>query len=162
MGRHLMVMRTCALALAAACICQGTAASVAGPIRWAPLQAAELTALYSGKTWQWKDGAAYFAPDGRFKAWSRAKGKLTEGFGIWEARPDGVMCFDASWQTVSPNAQQTPTPKVETCFSHGVSGNAIAQRKLPDGAWYYFRHTRPTKSDEFFKLRAGDHTRLEG
>jgi hypothetical protein len=138
------------------------AGAATAPKHWAPIDLAALTCLYAGKTWLSKNGAAYFAPDGRFKAWSRSNQELSEGFGTWDVRPDGVMCFDAAWRTISSKPQPVSVPKVETCFSHQARGRAIAQMKLPEGAWYFFRRPKPRKTDEAFKLRPGDRTRFEG
>lgn len=156
--------RACALVLAIGCLSQSAPAAARGAGRtgWTPMESWTLLKLYSGKTWQWKDGAAYFAPDGSFKAWSTSNHQRYEASGAWEVRADGVMCFIAPWQAVPAKPDATRPPKVETCFSHQVRGNAIAQRKLPDGTWYFFRHAEPAKTDEIFKLQRGDHTRLQG
>ncbi len=129
---------------------------------WTPLDPSTLTALYAGKTWKWKEGAAYFASDGRFKAWSRSGGKLTEGFGTWSIRSDGGMCFTANWETIPAKPEQGAGKPVETCFAHQARGSAIAQMKLPNGPWYFFRRSPRRKTDEFFKLVPGDHTGLAG
>jgi len=131
-------------------------------MQWAPLDPSAVTRLYAGKTWKWKQGAAYFATDGRFKAWSRSGRELTEGFGTWTVREDGVMCFTATWETIPAKPQQGSNPPLESCFGHQARGNAIAQMKLPSGQWYLFRRSPPRKTDEFFKLLPGDHTRLAG
>jgi len=153
------------LALAVAMVCAGGGALASGPTastRWRPLDPSALEALYSGKTWRWKHGAAYFSPDGRFKAWSREAGKMTVGRGAWDARGGGLMCFTATWQTMPARAGQGPSPPVETCFGHEARGAAVAQMRLPKDPWYFFRHSPPRQSDEVFKLRTGDRTRLAG
>jgi Protein of unknown function (DUF995) len=150
-----------ALAIAIATMClSGNALAAKLAKHWAPLGASAVNALYAGKTWRWKQGAAFFSPDGRFKAWSREGGKLTEGRGAWDLRGDGVMCFTATWETVPDTAGHGPSRPVETCFDHEARGAAIAQMKLPDGRWYFFKHAPPQQTDEFFKLEAGDRTRL--
>ena len=128
--------------------------------QWSPLGLSAVNALYAGKTWRWKQGAAFFSPDGHFKAWSRAGGKLADGRGAWDLRGDGVMCFTATWENVPDTAGHGPSQPAETCFDHEARGSAIAQRKLPDGRWYFFKHAPPQKTDEFFKLETGDRTRL--
>ena len=156
---------TCGLAIAVAIVCADEGAlakDAAASKRWTPLDPSALTALYAGKTWKWKEGAAYFSPDGRFKAWSRSGGKLTQGFGTWSIRSDGGMCFTANWETIPAKPQQGAGKPVETCFAHQARGNAIAQMKLPNGPWYFFRRSPPRKTDEFFKLQTGDRTRLAG
>jgi len=158
MARNVISIGSCALALAI--VCGGQSSAIAAARQWAPVDGAALAQLYAGKTWRWKNGAAYFAPDGGFKAWSRSKRELTEGFGTWKVRDDGVMCFNASWGTVPTKPGEASSPKVDTCFEHQARGNALAQMKLPDGVWYFFRHGKPRKTDEVFKLRPGDHTRF--
>ena len=157
-------VRACALALAVGCGSQSVLAAVStvNASGWAPIESWTLMRLYSGKTWKWKDGAAYFGPDGSFKAWSRSNHQRYEALGTWEVRADGVMCFMAPWRAVPPKPDAAPPPNVETCFWHKVKGNAVAQRKLPDGMWYVFRHAEPRKTDEVFKLQRGDHIRLQG
>jgi Protein of unknown function (DUF995) len=157
-------VRACALILVIGCSSQSVLAAVpaAGSRTWTPIESWALLKLYSGKTWKWKDGEAYFAPDGSFKAWSSSNHQRYEALGNWEVRADGVMCFIAPWQAVPSKPDATPSPKVESCFWHQVKGNAIAQRKLPDGIWYFFRHAEPRKTDEVFKLQRGDRARLRG
>jgi hypothetical protein len=156
MSRWLGSFGAISLAVAIGC---GEAAFAADK-GWTPLVPDALTRLYAGKTWRWKQGAAYFAPDGRFKAWSGSKRNPTEGIGTWDVRDEGVMCFVATWTTIgkpSPN----PNPPVETCFRHQAKRGMIAQAKVPGAQWYVFKHALPRQSDEFFKLRVGDHTRLK-
>ena len=161
--RRLASIQGLALIAAMGCCHEGALAREAtASKRWAPLDPSALMALYSGKTWLWKDGAAYFAPDGRFKAWSRAGGKLTEGFGTWDIRSDGGMCFTATWGAVAAKSVQAAGKPVETCFAHAARGTAIAQMKLPNGPWYSFRRSPPRRTDEFFKLVPGDRTRVAG
>jgi uncharacterized protein DUF995 len=125
---------------------------------WTPMNEAAVANLYSGKTWFWAQGAAYFAPDGQFKARARSKGVTSIAEGRWEVRSDGVMCFEATW--TPRGATKASAGPVETCFEHQARGSSIAQRKDPDGAWYFFKHAKPRQSDEIRKLARGDHTRL--
>jgi hypothetical protein len=78
----------------------------------------------------------------------------------WEAGDNGVMCFDATWRTVPSKPEEASYPAAKSCFEHQGRRRAIAQRKLPDGIWYFFEHSKPNKTDEVFKLRRGDHTGL--
>jgi Protein of unknown function (DUF995) len=158
MSRLTIFTGTCALVVAIGW-CGGAGAGVASK-QWAPLDGVSIIDLYAGKTWIWKNGAAYFAPDGRFKARSRSKNQLTEGLGTWEAGDNGVMCFDAAWRPVPSKGEEASAPAVKTCFEHLGLRGAIAQRKLPDGIWYFFRHAKPRKTGEVFKLRRGDHTQF--
>ena len=127
---------------------------------WTPLSPDALTRLYAGKTWKWKQGAAFFAADGRFKGWSESNGKRADGIGTWDVRDDGVVCFIATWTMIgkpSPNSN----PPVETCFSHQAKRGEIAQARVPGAQWYIFKHAAPRPSDEFYKLRRGDRTGLK-
>ena len=126
MFRRLTSIRRLALILALGGCCEGAHAREATASKhWTSLDPSALAALYSGKTWVWKDGAAYFAPDGRFKAWSRSEGKLTEGFGTWDIRSDGGMCFTATWRTSPAKPQEAAGKPVETCFGHATRGNVL-------------------------------------
>ena len=135
----------------------GGVAAIAKSVTWAPLDDTYLRGVYANKTWKWKHGAAYFAEDGTFKAWSRDKGVLYHAFGTWTAVPDGKLCFSASWRADA----SSDAPIVETCFSHSARGRDIAQMKEPDGKWYLFKHAKTRKGDEFLKLRPGDITGLK-
>jgi hypothetical protein len=158
MSRSMTLIGSCALILA---IAWGEGAVAATTSKqWAPLDRAALINLYAGKTWKWKNGAAYFAPYGHFKAWSRSKNQLSEGLGTWEAGDNGVMCFDASWRIVPLKPENASAAAVKTCFEHEGRRSAVAQRKLPNGIWYFFKHSKPSKADEVFKLQRGDHIRL--
>ena len=62
-----------------------------------PLTAAELTTLFSGKTWMWKDGGgAYFSPDGKFTGMSIEFKSV--GTGTWTVSDDGKFCYQADWK----------------------------------------------------------------
>ena len=109
-----------------------------------PLSAFELLHLYGGRSWDWGDGAGYFATDAArsFTAYSGD----TKAVGHWSITDRGRLCFSAVWK--SP----TSAVPAQTCFLHVAVNGTIYQRKLPDGAWYIFRHARPAPSDEARKL----------
>ena len=60
-----------------------------------PLTGAELTKIFAGKTWIWKDGGSYWGPGGKFLALSRDHKSV--GKGTWTASDDGKVCYDAMW-----------------------------------------------------------------
>ena len=104
------------------------------------MTAAELTAMYSNKSWDWGKGhAAFFRDDGGFWAWT-GEGSYAEG--TWKANNLGVLCFSAFW--TSPQGRFP----ARTCFAHLVGANGtIYQRKLPNGEWALFEHTPPQPGD---------------
>ncbi|MCM2394809.1 DUF995 domain-containing protein [Rhizobium sp. S95] len=116
-----------------------------------PLSAAELTAIYSGKTWVWGTGGGRFDTKGRrFVAYTDEKGKASLGEGRWAVDNNGKLCIFAKW-TASNGAG-----RAATCFGHVKVGDTIYQRRHPFGHWYVFRHASPRTSDEFRRLIAAD------
>jgi hypothetical protein len=111
---------------------------------------AELTKIYSGKTWHWPGGEAYFNPNQRFNAWAKTGLKTTYGEGFWSAANNGQLCISAAWHSLSGNTNAF------TCYIHRI-GSAIYQRELPHGSWYLFSHLPPQPADEIYTLEPGDH-----
>lgn len=109
----------------------------------------KLLQMYSGKTWVWKDGGGYFAPDKRFIAWTGSKSKGSYARGTWSVS-DGRICTKAEWVSSSG------THPAKVCFEHRLQKHIMYQRKNPGGKWYIFRHAKLLKSDEAAKLRRGD------
>ncbi len=114
------------------------------------LTLSELDAIYSGRTWYWKNGAAYFRPNRRFQAWVKEGSDLSYGEGSWSVSSNGQLCIRAIWAAVSGNTDAF------TCYVHRASAG-IYQRELPRGSWYLFSHTPPQPGDEIQKLERGDH-----
>lgn len=121
----------------------------------APIADTALAGIYSGKTWLWPDGAAYFAPDGGFVAFA-GKNK-TESFarGSWRIASNGRLCFKATW------VSRGGAGAAESCFAHQVKSGDVLQRKEPSGQWYVFKHRESRPDDEFRKLVAGDQAGAE-
>jgi hypothetical protein len=115
-----------------------------------PLTKAGLRRMFRDRTWLWANGAAYFAPDGRFAAWAGRKAKASYAYGSWRIRPNGRLCFRANWVSRSGSG------RAESCFGHGSTSGDILQRKLPNGKWYVFKHRRTRANDEVRKLVIGD------
>lgn len=126
------------------------AAAMSGPV----LTKAELHKIYSGRTWYWKDGAAYFRPNQRFEAWVKTGPQTTYGEGSWSVANTGQLCIRATWHSLSGNT------KTFICYVHRIR-NAIYQRELPRGRWYLFGHIPPQRGDEINKLEQGDHISAE-
>ncbi|MCJ7997483.1 DUF995 domain-containing protein [Rhizobium cremeum] len=116
-----------------------------------PLSAAELTAIYSGKTWVWGTGGGRFNTKGhRFVAYTNEKGKPSLGEGRWAVDNNGKLCIFAKW-TASDGAG-----RAATCFGHAKVGDKVYQRRHPFGHWYVFRHAPQQTGDEFRRLIAAD------
>ena len=112
----------------------------------------ELQLLYAGRTWIWKDGAAYFARDNRhLRAWTSGQDTATVAEGRWLVTKDGKMCMELAWRSKGYTGEQH-----RTCYSHRIQGRNIEQRKDPDGEWYGFKRSPEDPSDEYKKFEAGD------
>jgi len=110
----------------------------------------DVGALFAGKSWIWKDGAAYFqAGPRRFMA-TVGGDKVSTGEGRWTVSKTGVLCLVGRWGTKGHSAP------ARTCFDHRQVGKALYQRKLPDGAWYVLRSDPPAAGDEINKIREGN------
>ncbi|GLU28944.1 DUF995 domain-containing protein [Brucella sp. NBRC 12950] len=117
----------------------------------APLSAEALEALYSGKSWKWKDGGGYFSADGhRFIAWSQKGRAWSNGQGRWYATNRGKLCLEAYWVNKMGGGSDT------TCFLHRQKGGVIYQKRSLGGSWYVFRNNPPRSTDEAAKLLRGD------
>ncbi|AZO24718.1 DUF995 domain-containing protein [Mesorhizobium sp. M1E.F.Ca.ET.045.02.1.1] len=133
------------------------AAHAAGAQEPAPAHAAttptafELQLFYADRTWNWDDGAAYFAQDRKMRAFTSKPDSTSVAEGTWHLSNDGKMCMDLVWRSTASAA----TP-VRTCFSHRVQNGTVQQRRDPDGRWYSFKHASEDPADELKKIQAGD------
>ncbi|OHV87233.1 hypothetical protein ORS3428_06675 [Mesorhizobium sp. ORS 3428] len=133
------------------------AAYAAGAQDAAPAEAAtiptafELQLFYADRTWNWEDGAAYFAQDRHMRAWTSVPDAASVAEGTWHLSNDGKMCMDLIWRSRAYAAKP-----IRTCFSHRVLEGRVEQRKEPDGRWYSFRHTSEDPADELRKFQPGD------
>jgi hypothetical protein len=117
------------------------------------LTAPELRALYSGKTWVWKFGGGYFAPNGRFHAVGGSVAKPSVVDGGWYADNLGMVCIHGWW-----HSQSFKPARNVTCFEHVRMGGRVWQRKFSadsDGRWYVFDTARSHRG-EVRKLKPGD------
>jgi hypothetical protein len=129
------------------------AAAAAGKVLPASAIAADPEAvveLFRNKTWNWTAGAAFFAPNQDFTAWSGTGRVATYAKGRWFATQHGKICFRAVWYVKIGSNQ------VLTCFDNRTSGGTVYQRKSPVGPWYVFKSAHPNRDDEYNKLVAGD------
>lgn len=121
------------------------------PAQARPMTAADLHALYGGKSWQWQDGAGRLdIKDRRFTAISGSGEQSMWAEGRWSVSDAGRLCFIADWHTASG------TFPARTCFVHKIDGDNIYQRKEPSGEWLVFKHAKPEAGDEFNKLVRDD------
>ncbi|MCB4771942.1 DUF995 domain-containing protein [Ancylobacter sp. Lp-2] len=110
-----------------------------------------IDALYSGKSWIWSDGAAYFSPNRKFVAWAGSGKDVSYVQGTWWVSPLGWVCFQGLWHANGPSGRNS------TCFSHRMGPEQVMyQRKEPGGDWYVFKHAQPMAGDEYAKFKAGD------
>ncbi len=111
----------------------------------------ELQLLYADRTWNWKNGAAYFGLDRRLQAWTAGQDKPAVAEGRWLLTDTGKMCMELAWRS------KTYTTKPQrTCYSHRIESGNIEQRKDPDGEWYDFKHAKDDPADEHKKFQAGN------
>ncbi|WP_425514007.1 DUF995 domain-containing protein [Brucella intermedia] len=116
-----------------------------------PLSATALEALYSGRTWKWKDGGGYFSADRhRFTAWSQKGRAWSYAEGRWYATDNGKLCLQAYWVNKMSGGGDT------TCFLHREKNGVIYQKRSLGGTWYVFRNNPPRPTDEAAKLLRGD------
>lgn len=116
-----------------------------------PMSVAALEALYSGRTWKWKDGGGYFSADRhRFTGWSEKGAAWFYGKGHWKASYGGKLCMQAVW------FYRTGYGNASTCFLHREKDGVIYQKPALGGEWYVFRHNPVRAGDEIRKLVPGD------
>jgi hypothetical protein len=143
-----------------ACGGLAAAANTAAAKDRAPAQAVptafEMQLYYADRTWNWADGAAYFAQDRRLRAWTAEQGSTSIAEGRWLLTNDGKMCMELVWRSKTYAA----TP-VRTCFSHRIQDGNVEQRKDPDGGWYSFKHASDHPADEHRKFQEGDAKSIE-
>ncbi|MBS7543926.1 DUF995 domain-containing protein [Ancylobacter oerskovii] len=112
---------------------------------------AAIDALYSGKSWIWSDGAAYFSPNRKFVAWAGSGNEVSYVQGTWWVSPTGWVCFQGLWHANGPSGRNS------TCFSHRLGPDKVLyQRREPGGDWYVFKHAQPVAGDEYAKFKDGD------
>lgn len=145
-----MLLLACGMA---SCVTPDAAAAQgsAPPPAAATPTAFELQLFYADRTWNWDDGAAYFAQDRRMRAWTSTPDAASVAEGTWHLSNDGEMCMNLVWRSTT----YAPKP-IRTCFSHRVRNGIVEQRKEPDGQWYSFRHASGDPADELKKIQAGD------
>lgn len=139
-----------AAAVFAATVSAATAKDGVLPAAAKPADPAAVADLYREKTWNWSHGAAFFAPNQRFTAWSKKGEAASYAEGRWFVTARGKACFQAVWHAKTGSGDNL------TCFDHRTSNGTIYQRKAPTGTWYVFKSARSTKTDEYNKFKSGD------
>lgn len=128
---------------------QNTAA--ANALAASPLSATALEAIYSGRTWKWKDGGGFFSgKKNRFIAWSRNGRAWSYGQGRWYATNNGKLCMQAYWLSKTGGGSDT------SCFLHRQKDGVIYQKRNLTGDWYVFQSNPPRSTDEAAKVVKGD------
>ncbi|TIT88863.1 MAG: DUF995 domain-containing protein, partial [Mesorhizobium sp.] len=59
----------------------------------------ELQLLYADRTWNWKNGAAYFGLDRRLQAWTAGQDRPAVAEGRWLVTDTGKMCMELAWRS---------------------------------------------------------------
>lgn len=115
-----------------------------------PMTAAALDALYTGKTWSWKDGAGYFGDGHRFSGWIQRGALWYYGRGKWQTTNTGKLCMQAVWY------YRTGYGNNPSCILHREKDGVIYQKPALGGEWYVFKHNPVRPDDEIRKLVPGD------
>nr|WP_244923361.1 DUF995 domain-containing protein [[Ochrobactrum] quorumnocens] len=116
-----------------------------------PLSATAIEAIYSGKTWKWKDGGGFFSDNNhRFIAWSQKGRAWSYGQGRWYVTNNGKLCLQAYWVNKTSSGGDT------TCFTHREKDGTIYQKRSLGGDWYIFRNNPARPNDEAAKIIRGD------
>ena len=115
-----------------------------------PMSVAQLYPLYRDKSWLWKNGAAFFADTGRFKAWTEDGAAAAYAQGGWWLTEAGALCIKAAWNSAAGSNEQL------LCFSHRVTNGVVLQKREPAGNWYVFKSSPSAADDEIQKFKDGD------
>jgi hypothetical protein len=116
-----------------------------------PMSAQALDAIYSGKSWKWKDGGGYFASDKSFAGWQQTgPAWYYYGRGRWTTSNSGKLCMQALWYF------RTGYDKNPSCILHREKDGVIYQKPALGGEWYVFRHNPKRPDDEINRLTRGD------
>lgn len=148
--QKLAVFRAAVFAPFILAACQSETQEANSPSKTTVVSPGELRALYAGKTWDWGNGAAYFAESGDFSAWTEAGNKPSYATGFWWADDQGRVCFDGDWR-----AKDGVNSRI-TCFGHREDGKTLYQRREPSGDWYVFESDPAQSNDEYAKLQQTD------
>ena len=116
-----------------------------------PMSAKALEALYTGKTWKWKDGAGYFGDGQKFTGWQQTGPSwYYYGRGRWTTSNSGKLCMQAVWY------YRTGYGNNPSCILHREKDGVIYQKPALGGEWYVFRHNPVRPDDEIHRLTRGD------
>jgi hypothetical protein len=112
---------------------------------------AEVTTLYTGKSWRWDDGGgAYFSPDGKFVAIS-IEGKAFAN-GTWSANSQGQMCYTAAWRSSKGNKTYGDCHN----FVKAADGVYQAVNKGNDKGKWFCAEAEKADNGVFGRLTSGD------
>ena len=109
----------------------------------APLSADALEALYSGKSWKWKDGGGYFSADRhRFIAWSQKGRAWSYGQGRWYATNRGKLCLQAYWVNKMGGGSDTTSFSIARKMASSIRSAHWAVAGMSSAT---IRHARPMR-----------------
>ncbi|MCI5096457.1 MAG: DUF995 domain-containing protein [Rhodobacteraceae bacterium] len=104
-----------------------TTAAIAEPDKKNKLSGQQVTALYSGKTWIWSEGASYWGKGAEFQGiW-----KDSVAIGKWYATNGGQLCYEATWYSASSKKP------VKRCWLHVTDSKGVLWKQdLKTKDWY--------------------------
>lgn len=103
---------------------------------------AEIKAAFSGKSWRWSKGGAYFASNGKFHAvWEQSV-----GLGSWSVSGSGTVCQNATWYW---DDDGLVTKKEKECYKHVVDSKGALWQHTKEDGWYKFPKRRFSSGDKY-------------
>jgi hypothetical protein len=83
---------------------------------------------FSGYTYDWSQGGAYFGKGGKFEAvWESSDGKHSVGIGKWYVTTKGSHCYEADWH--GANGKQK---FVKRCWEHVYDQDGLLWERSTD------------------------------
>jgi hypothetical protein len=113
-----------------------------------PYTKAQASHAFSGKTWLWDDGGAYFSPKGKFVAISGSH--KSYGKGTWSASDDGKVCYDADWKSPTGNGPYSDCRALVKTKDRQYDSSTNGDDK---GKWWC---SEASRQGLFSKLKPGD------
>jgi hypothetical protein len=152
-----------------ALLAPAAAQAIGLPSATRPLPAADLKAIYAGKTLSLgRAHLTYFAPDGTLLA-AQQNGNGITTTGVWRAGDSGRLCYEAAFSSAADIALNTPPTRVVQCWDHQLQANGVLfRRDMGDGSrfraeetntgdWSVFRSATPRPTDPVNQqLQPGD------
>jgi hypothetical protein len=103
----------------------------------APADPAGLFRMFAGRTSDWGGGsAAYWAPDGTFRAVNAAEQSL--GYGRWFVTSASRMCYEGTWAWRQDFGVQSRDVEVCTRYMIDAQGQVWSTTEGMSGPWFPF------------------------